>query len=168
MTDHRVWTYHCAHCGALTTGDFPDEVKAPVQYGPRLQRLVGYLGVEQLLPLRRIGQVVYTLTDARLSDETIYRMIQSSAQHFQPVHSHWGELVKHAPVTHVDETGMRVKGSLKWFHVGTTAANCSFWLGTSRGDVMTEATGIAVHDHWPSYQSNISQAQHELFGSSGA
>ncbi len=71
-----------------------------------------------------------------------------------------GELVKYALVTHFDETGMRVEGSLKWFHVGTTKAFCYFWLGQSRGDVMTQATGIAIHDFWKSYQTKMPDAEH--------
>ena len=86
--------------------------------------------------------------------------MQLLARRLQPVHAHLGEPVKHVPVTLFDETGMRVKGVLNWFHVGTTEDICYFWLGQRRGDVMTEATGIAVHDHWNSYQSKLLQAQH--------
>ncbi len=160
ITDHRVLTCQCERCGETTIGSFPTEVKAPVQYGPRLQQQVVYLGVEQLLPIRRIGQVINTFCGARLSEGTICNYIKSFAKRFQPVHTHLGDLVKQAPVAHFDETGMRVKGSLNWFHVGTTEAFCYFWLGQSRGDVMTGAQGIVVHDHWPPYQSKMPQVQH--------
>ena len=160
VTDHMAWTCHCETCGVSTTGDFPVDVKAPVQYGRRLNELAVYLGVEQMIPLRRISHVIAAMTGTRLSQGTIYNMIQSFAQRFQAVHTHIGDLVKHEPVTHFDETGMRVDGSLNWMHTAGTETHCYYWLGTSRGDVMEDATGIAVHDHWPSYLSRQPDVHH--------
>ena len=159
-TDHRAMTCCCERCGTTTTGTFPADVTAPVQYGPRLNELAVYLWVDQLIPLRRIGQVISTMTDAQPSQGTIHTMIQSCARRFEPVYAHLGDLVKHEPVTHFDETGMRVAGSLNWVHVAGTATYCYDWLGRSRGDVMTDATGIAVHDHWPSYRCHQSEVHH--------
>ena len=159
-TDHRVMTCCCERCGTTTTGTFPADVTAPVQYGPRLNELAVYLWVDQLIPLRRIGQVIATMTDAQPSQGTIHTMIQSCARRFEPVYAHLGDLVKHEPVTHCDETGMRVTGSLHWMHVAGTETYCYYWLGRSRGDVMTDATGIAVHDHWPSYRCHQSEVHH--------
>ena len=159
-TDHRVMTCCCERCGTTTTGTFPADVTAPVQYGPRLNEMAVYLWVDQLIPLRRIGQVIATMTDAQPSQGTIHTMIQSCARRFEPVYAHLGDLVKHEPVTHFDETGMRVAGSLNWVHVAGTATYCYYWLGRSRGDVMTDATGIAVHDHWSSYRCHQSEVHH--------
>ena len=159
-TDHRVMTCCCERCGTTTTGTFPADVTAPVQYGPRLNELAVYLWVDQLIPLRRIGQVIATMTDAQPSQGTIHTMIQSCARRFEPVYAHLGDLVKHEPVTHFDETGMRVDGSLNWMHTAGTETHCYYWLGTSRGDVMEDATGIAVHDHWPSYLSRQPDVHH--------
>ena len=160
ITDHQVWACQCGHCGETTTGSFPKEVKAPVQYGYNRKQLVVFLGIEQLLPIRRLGQVINTFCGARLSDGTICNIIKSYAQRLQPVHTYLGGLVKHAPVTHFDETGMRVNGKLKWFHVGTTDSFCYFWLGQSRGDVMTGLQNVVIHDHWRSYQKKMPDAQH--------
>ena len=150
ITDRQICACQCAHCGETTTGAFPKEVKAPVQYGRNLQERVVYLASSQLLPIRRISQVINTFCGARLSEGTICNIIKAYAQRFKAVHTYLGGLVKDVPVTHFDETGMRVKGSLKWFHVGTTEAFCYFWLGKSRGDVMMGAKNIAIHDHFPS------------------
>ena len=34
VTEHRVHDCRCTGCGARSRASFPDEVKAPVQYGP--------------------------------------------------------------------------------------------------------------------------------------
>ena len=50
ITDHRAWACCCDRCGANTVGSFPEDVRGPVQYGPRMQELVVYLGVAQSCP----------------------------------------------------------------------------------------------------------------------
>ncbi|MCY4304061.1 MAG: transposase, partial [Aestuariivita sp.] len=69
--------------------------------------------------------------------------------------------VAQAPVTHMDETGTRVEGTLHWLHVACTTLLTCFWVGAGRGDVMRDATGIAVHDFWKPYFS-IPGVQHAL------
>ena len=43
VTEHRVVQVACPGCGHRTSGRFPAEVAAPVQYGPRLKALGVYL-----------------------------------------------------------------------------------------------------------------------------
>ena len=159
-TDHRVWECCCDQCGVNTVGSFPDDVRAPVQYGHRMRELVVYLGVAQFLPLRRIGQVIEAMTGSRLSEGTIDHYIRSFATRFKPVHSRLGELAKGAEVCGFDETGMRVEGSLSWIHIATNELLCYLWLGKSRGDVMGAFRKIAVHDYWRSYRKHMPKARH--------
>jgi transposase len=42
-TEHRVVAVRCPSCRAVTRGAFPDGVRAPAQYGPRLRTLAVYL-----------------------------------------------------------------------------------------------------------------------------
>ena len=69
------------------------------------------------------------------------------------------QLAATAPVKHFDETEARVAGGLRWVHVACTEFLCHFRLGESRGDVMAEAAGIAVHDHFGPY-FNIEGVEH--------
>jgi transposase len=48
VTEHRAYRCRCGRCGGETRAPFPEEVTAPVQYGPRL--LAVYLLHYQLLP----------------------------------------------------------------------------------------------------------------------
>ncbi len=43
-------------------------------------------------------------------------------------------VVASAPIKHFDGTGMQVAGMLCGLHVGSTASDCHFLLGESRGD----------------------------------
>src|SRR3954470_6593934 len=50
VTEHRAYRCRCGRCGGETQAPFPEEVTAPVQYGPRIAAVVVYLLHYQLLP----------------------------------------------------------------------------------------------------------------------
>src|SRR3954468_2154119 len=61
VTEHRPHPSRCGHCGRLTRAEFPDEVTAPVQYGPRITAIVVYLLHYQLLPEDRLAEAMADL-----------------------------------------------------------------------------------------------------------
>ena len=74
VTEHRVHDCRCTGCGARSRASFPDEVKAPVQYGPRIAAVVIYLLHYQLLPEDRLAELMADLFGIRLVAATIARM----------------------------------------------------------------------------------------------
>ena len=66
VTEHRAHDCLCAGCGAHTRASFPDEVNAPVQYGPRIAAFVIYLLHYQLLPEDRLAELMADLFGIRL------------------------------------------------------------------------------------------------------
>ena len=107
-----------------------------------------------------MSQTIEAMTGSRLSEGTIDGYMRSFADRFQAVHRRLGDLAQVAEISHFDETGMRVEGSLNGFHMATTELFCYLWLGQSRGDVMTAFKTIAVHDHWRSYRKHMPEARH--------
>src|SRR3954454_11709261 len=73
VTEHRAHTCRCGHCGRLTRAAFPDEVTAPVQYGPRIAAVVVYLLHYQLLPEDRLAEAMAGLFRVRLVGATLRR-----------------------------------------------------------------------------------------------
>ena len=138
----------CGGCGAGTVADFPRGVDGPVQYGPRIVSLILYFSTVQLMPLKRLRTLLADVFGVSMSQGTIHAAIRRAAGGCAGFWRQVREMAAKAPVKHFDETGMRVAGSLRWVHVACTALLCHFRLGDSRGDVMAEAAGIAVHDHW--------------------
>ena len=61
VTEHRAHDCRCAACGAQTRAPFPDGVDAPVQYGPRIGAFVLYLLHYQLLPEKRLVELMADL-----------------------------------------------------------------------------------------------------------
>src|SRR5919112_1343623 len=72
VTEHRAYRCRCGRCGGETRAPFPEEVTAPVQYGPRL--LAVYLLHYQLLPEDRLTEAMADLFGVRLVAATIARM----------------------------------------------------------------------------------------------
>jgi len=54
------------------------------------------------------------------------------------------------PVKHLDETGLRVEGRLRWLRVTCSNLMSLCRLDSARGDVPRDIKGIAVHDNMPS------------------
>ena len=53
VVEHQAETLCCLHCQQLSQGAFPNDVVAPVQYGPGIQQLAVYLKSEQFIPYDR-------------------------------------------------------------------------------------------------------------------
>ncbi len=151
VTEHRAHRCRCARCGRQTRAAFPDGVTAPVQYGARIGAMVVYLSHYQLLPEDRLAELMGDLFGAGLSAASIARMGRNKATSVQGVVEVIRELVKSAPVKHMDETGFRVAGRTQWLHVASTALLTFYRVSARRGSLLDGVGGIVVHDHWKPY-----------------
>ena len=153
VTDHIAHVRTCPHCKLETKAPFPKGVEAPVQYGPNLTAFVAYINKAQLIPMNRLAQTLLDLFGVKLSQGTIVNMVSRTAARQLDVLGWIRNMVVDAPVKHMDETGVRIGGKLHWLHVSGTRDMACFWIGKSRGDVMLDARGIAIHDCWKSYDA---------------
>ncbi|CAL76319.1 putative transposase [Bradyrhizobium sp. ORS 278] len=154
VTEHQRYRCTCSGCGAVTTGTFPTEVKAPAQYGARLSAVVTYLSAGQFLPEDRLGQVLTDLFGVTVSAGTIGQMIARAASRTRDFAAAVCEEIRGAPVKHLDETGFWVGATPQWLHVaGTAGINglVHYRVSQRRGEVLTQAAHIVMHDHWTSY-----------------
>lgn len=154
VTEHQRYRCKCSGCGVVTTGSFPAEVRAPVQYGTRLAAVVTYLSAGQFLPEDRLGQILTDLFGVTISAGTIGQMIARAASRTKDFAAAVCEQIRHAPVKHLDETGFRVGATQQWLHVAGTGGSgglVHYRVSPKRGDVLKQAAHIVVHDHWTSY-----------------
>jgi transposase len=151
VTEHRAHSCRCAACGATTRGAFPDEVKAPVQYGPRIAACVVYLQTYQLLPEDRLVELMAAVLGVKLCAGTIANMSRACASRLRDFATKLRDLVSAAPVKHMDETGFRIGGKLQWLHVASTALMTLYRACAQRGDMLAGVVVGVVHDHWKPY-----------------
>jgi len=151
VTEHRAHDCRCAACGTQTRALFPDGVNAPVQYGPRIGAFVLYLLHYQLLPEKRLVELMADLLGVTLVTATVARISRDCARRLQGFADVVRDHVAAAPVKHMDETGFRIGGKTQWLHVACTALLTFYRVCTKRGSLLADVAGIVVHDHWKPY-----------------
>ena len=151
VTEHRAHFCRCAACGATNRAAFPEEIKAPVQYGPRIAACVVYLQTYQLLPEARLVELMAVVLGVKLCAGTIGNMSRACAARFGDFATKLRDCVAAAPVKHMDETGFRIGGKLQWLHIASTVLMTFYRACAQRGDMMAGVVGVVVHDHWKPY-----------------
>jgi transposase len=158
VTEHQRLEAVCS-CGKAHRGEFPADVSAPVQYGPRLKAAVVHLTHHHMMPVSRTGDLMGDLFGLPLSDATVLAINGEARTILAPTVMAMGEALKTTPVVHADETGMKVAGTLYWLHVLTTTVMT--WIGchANRGrqafdafGILGEFVGTLIHDGWKPYQ----------------
>ena len=97
-------------------------MNAPVQYGARIAAFVVYLLHYQLLPEKRLAELMADLFGVHLVTATIARISQNCAARFQDFVAAVRDRVAAAAVKHMDETGFRIGGKTQWLHIASTDA----------------------------------------------
>lgn len=158
VQEHQGECKWCPACHRLSCASFPSEVRAPIQYGPRIGATAVYLVEQQLLPWARACEVLADLLGAPMSEGTLASLIEHCAQNLAEVEEQLKTALRAAPVLHQDETGLYVKGTRCWLHVSSTASLTHYAVHAKRGRAALDAIGIlsqfrgtSVHDGWRSY-----------------
>jgi transposase len=113
--------------------------------------MVVYLAHYHFVPEDRLATLLKDLIGVGLVPATIARMGRSQAQRLQGFVEAIRELVKSAPVKHMDETGFRIRGKTQWLHIASSALLTFYRVSPRRGSLLDGVGGIVVHDHWKPY-----------------
>ena len=142
VTEHQARRCICSDCGKRVTAPFPDEVKAPVQYGPRVQAAALYLGGYQLLPYGRLHELFSELFNAPLSEGTLANIVKRGSQKASTAMETIREALIKSSVAHADETGCTLHGRRHWLHVFSTEKLTAYHLDAKRGTEAMERMGL--------------------------
>lgn len=144
--------------GRRYVATFPNGVKRPIQYGPRLKAHVVYLSQYQLLPYARIQALLASQCDLSLSTATLFAFNQEAYQQAEPFAKWVIPALRQAATVHADETGIQVGGKRYWLHSASNEALTWFAPHAKRGQEAMDAIGVLpfvrgalVHDHWKPY-----------------
>jgi transposase len=158
VREHHSEQKQCPQCQQITVAPFPAEVRAPVQYGPRIVAMAVYLVHQHLLPLARACEVMEDVLSVSMSEGTLCDLSGRCARNLADVEQHIKEALISSSVIHQDETGLYVAGKRQWMHVTCTPTLIHYGLHPSRGREALDAIGIlprfqgtSVHDGWRSY-----------------
>lgn len=160
VTEHQIEAVVCPHCQSTSLARFPDEVKAPVQYGANLQALAVYLHQGQLLPTARTCETLLALCGCQIAEATLLSWSEQAAERLAPTVERIADLIAASPLQHGDETGIRIYGMLHWLHVNCTRYLTHLAWHPSRGQPAMNEIGIwprfagrGMHDRLASYDA---------------
>jgi transposase len=111
VREHQAENKQCPACQQITVASFPQEVLAPVQYGPAIGPIGVYLVHQQLLPLARACEVMADLLGVAMSEGTLCELISRCAQNLGDVEEQVKDALIQVEVLHQDETGLSVAGT---------------------------------------------------------
>src|SRR5712692_11012023 len=158
VTAHRAEIKVCPACGKPSKGTFPDAVTQAVHYGPTVHTWAAYFTNHHHIPVERTTEIFADLVQHQLSEATVLKASEHLDTCIAPSTEAVKGLLRDAEVLHVDESGLRVRGTLHWLHVASTERLTSYEVHTKRGHEAMEAAGIlgpfrgtVVHDHWKPY-----------------
>jgi transposase len=158
VTEHQAEIKRCPVSGQLVTASFPEEVKAPAQYGPRFKAQMVYFNEQHFIPFGRLTQVCEDLYGQPLSEATIAAANQRLYDNLAPFEQRLMDLLPLAPVNHCDESGLRVNKSLHWLHVMSNAKMTFYGVHPKRGveamdyfNIIPRCKNWIIHDHFKPY-----------------
>ena len=158
VIEHQAQQKCCPTCQQISVAPFPENVKAPVQYGAAFGAVGVYLVQQQLVPYERACEVMQDLLGPSMSESTLQTLVQHCAEQLEPVEAQIKVALAQADVLHQDETGLYVAGKRHWMHVSATEHLTHYAVHAKRGHEALDAIGIlkdfhgvSVHDGWQSY-----------------
>jgi transposase len=164
VIEHQAQQKCCPSCHEISSATFPDDVRAPVQYGAALGAVGIYLVQQQLLPYERACEVMEDLLGPAMSVGTLQGLVERCAKQLEPVEQQIKAALSRAEVLHQDETGLYVAGQRHWMHVSATERLTHYAVHPKRGKealdaigILADFQGVSVHDGWRSYWQFLCQ-----------
>jgi len=134
-----------------------------VRHGPGIGGAAAYLQTIHCIPEARLAGIFRDMFGVDVASAAPSRLIAGKAVGPASVADAIMEALRgpEIPLKHLDETGLRVEGRLRWLHVTCSNLTGRFRPGSARGDVPRGIKGIAVHDDMAAY-GNLADATHAL------
>jgi transposase len=159
VTEHQAEIKLCPECGKLIKGEFPEDVKAAVQYGGNVKAAIIDLNTQHFLSYERIQIFFKDWFNQPISGGLIYDSLQKGHQVLNGVYKErLVETLLDQKVLHTDETGLYFGGKRNWLHVLSTPKLTLLHPHESRGGpaiedmgVLPVFTGRVIHDNYSSY-----------------
>jgi len=144
--EHQQYQKQCS-CGHTNVASFPEQLTSSVQYGSRFKAFVSYLQTYQLLPYRRICELLETIAGHRPSEGTIANIQSQAASRLTDFEPWVKQQLIQEEVVHADETGIYINKRRDWLHVRSSSNYVVLQPHRSRGWKASEEIGILPHFH---------------------
>ncbi|MCG8475267.1 MAG: IS66 family transposase [Cytophagales bacterium] len=164
-TEFRQFIGVCS-CGNHQKASFPQGVNAPVQYGPNIEALVGYLSSYQYLPYQRMTELFKDLFGVSLSQGTVDNMLIRLSEKGAKVYEGIRQKLENSekPVG-ADESSCHVDGEIYWAWVWQNDDYSYLAMSENRGKKTVDENfskgfprTVLSSDRWPSHLNTPAKA----------
>lgn len=168
VKEYQFYSRQCSQCSQITKSEknWPNDVPTG-QFGPRLVATLGVLHGQYQLSMRQTQELANDLWQLPLSLGAVADSCQKVSLTLAPSYQLIENRVQTQPSNHVDETGWKRDGKLRWLWVATNATASLFKVTTSRCGKSLKAligenyTGIIHSDRHKPYLK-LEESRHQL------
>jgi transposase len=156
VTEYRRHALGCVACGVVTRADWPMEMPCTVT-GPRAQAIIGYLTGGLGASHRDVVEAMQVLYGLSLSTGSVSAIPRRVSKALRASVVQARAFVWQQKAQHVDETGWRETGQLKWLWVNASQDVTAFAVLSGRGAdearqmISASAKGVVTTDRYGSY-----------------
>ena len=161
VTEHQVEGKICSCCNKYVQAKFPEEIKAPTQYGNRLKAFAIYLQHQHFIPEDRLKEIFSDLFKIPIATATLVKFSENFAKELTGFNEELLKEIEGTFLKHLDETGFRINGKTQWLHVASTEKLTYYHFNKKRKSLLTGLKNIVVHDHWKPYYQ-LQEVKHVL------
>ena len=159
VTAHNALELPCCKLGGeRIRGEFPENIKATIQYGTNLQALTAALNTVGAVSVNRTHEILQGVFGIPIATGTVSNIVKRTAKAVTPACEKIKRDITDAQLAHFDETGTRMEGKTAWVHNASNSEYTCLDISRKRGKkgmdqcgVLPDYHGIAVHDCWKSY-----------------
>lgn len=168
--DHLQMQVKCS-CGHCCKGQFPENVNAPVSYGPNIMAMTSYLSTYQNVPFKRLTHLYETIFGLHISEGSVSNMLNAMRKLSKTPYEMIRQRVAGGKVAGADETGVNVSGKNNWLWAFQNAVATYLAFDKSRShDVVNknfsrgEQSGMVwVTDRLPAYfMGDVGMEDHQI------
>lgn len=131
VVNHMTMQVKCS-CGHCSKGQFPEEVNAPVSFGPNIMAMTSYLSTYQNVPFKRLTHLYETIFGLHISEGSVSNMLNTMRKFSKTPYEMIRRKVAAGKVAGADETGINVNGKNNWLWAFQNAAATFLAFDSSR------------------------------------
>ncbi|MEG2610568.1 MAG: IS66 family transposase [Bacilli bacterium] len=152
------------------SNEIPEEYNTDVIYGNNLKTFATMMLNEGFISLNRTKRIIDEMSNntIKLSEGSLVNFNKELARNSNRSIEKIKDALIKAKVLHVDESGVRVNGDLKWIHTAVTEGYTLYQIEDKRGKkgidnlgILKYFIGVLIHDHFVSYYKYITMTHAE-------
>ena len=170
VVNHMTMQVKCS-CGHCSKGQFPEEVNAPVSFGPNIMAMTSYLSTYQNVPFKRLTHLYETIFGLHISEGSVSNMLKAMRKFSKTPYEMIRQKVAEGKVAGADETGINVNGKNNWLWASQNAVATFLAFDSSRSHhvINKHFTGeeqgnmVWVTDRLPAYfMGDVGMEDHQI------